>query len=173
MGELTIVGAYLPSDNGKQSTYELELDQIEVFLENNANCVVMGDFNADINRGHVYTIEEIPDYDERRKLNRERSECNNDKWFAKWLANKNYLLASKLYTQLVPNTFASTAGKISCIDHVIIKGENRQLLGINVDLAQEELDDLNGRDGRNDGGIHRNCWADLNVGDHRPLMVEV
>lgn len=42
----------------------------------------MGDFNADVNRSHKYTIEEITDEDERRARNSKQRDYNNDKWLA-------------------------------------------------------------------------------------------
>ena len=67
----------MPASNSKESTYDIELNHIESFLELNPNCVVFGDFNADVERSHIYTAELFE---------------NNDEWVRTNLDRKDYVI---------------------------------------------------------------------------------
>lgn len=67
----------------------------------------------------------------------------------------------------------SASGQTSFIDHVISKGENSMVKNVNIMVSEDEWKDLEKRNGANYMGIHKNCWEYINLGDHRPIMVEV
>lgn len=173
IGDLTIIGVYMPSTNSKKSTYELELKCIETHLNINENCFIIGDFNGDVNRSHFFTSQQIPNDLERYRLNYEQKDYLNDKWLKQWLDSTGFVSATKQFLQYIPYTFQNTQGHNSWIDHVIIKRDNKNIISVNIETDDDQLNELKARDEKNHKSVHRNSWPGQNIGDHLAIMTEV
>lgn len=174
IGDITVVEIYMPSDNTKESTYDVELSQLERKMDTYKNYVVMGDFNGDVNRSYNYKEFQIMDRSERRVANAGQKDYRNDKLLAKWLeVHSNYVILTKQFTPLVPYTFLNTMGHLSCIDHIIANSNNLSIRNVNVIVDEDEISDLNQRYAVNHKGIHKNSWPGLSTGDHRAIEIEL
>ena len=133
----------------------------------------MGYFNGDVNRSHKYRLEQFNGNNtELRRANSRQKDYLNDKCLTEWLNRKDFVALSKLYNQIVPYTFQNTQGHISFIDQVISKRDNPNIANLMVVVDKDEMEDLAIRNESNFNEIHRNCWPELNLGDHRGIITE-
>jgi hypothetical protein len=97
-----LIGVYLSSNNNLNSEYEIDLGVLNNtcsrMMREGYKPLIAGDMNADSSR-HKYT---------------------NDFLLKAWLQRSSFTEISRLYTQRVPNTFLSSRGQTSNIDHFII-----------------------------------------------------
>ena len=146
-----ITGVYMPSTQTKTSCYSETIETLGCLIRESNQYnkhIVIGDFNADINRN-----------------------LHNDNILKKWIEDYDCLALDLIETQRVPNTFLNGKRQSSHIDHIFlvkpsIWHENSRA-NIVTSQAENELMTSN----LDSQTMTKHCWCIRNYSDHRPIEV--
>jgi hypothetical protein len=150
-----LIGVYLSCNNNAKNEFELDLGILDVtysrLLREGYKPIITGDLNADISR-LKYT---------------------NDILMKSWENKKKYIELSRLYTQKVPNTFLSSRGQYSNIDHFLVTDEVPwpEIEQINIKVTDGEFNALKVTNWKES---IKSCWDwNCNTGDHRAVTLSM
>jgi hypothetical protein len=150
-----LIGAYLSSNNNTNNEFESDLGILDSTysraLREGFKPIIGGDLNADS----------------------ERLKYQNDKILKGWLQKMEYLELSRIYTQRVPNTFLSSRGQYSNIDHFVINQRIPwpEIEQVNIRATEKEASTMRTPEWKE--AIKR-CWDwEKNMGDHRAVVLNL
>jgi hypothetical protein len=156
--DVWIVGMYLPTGKGI-GQYENSLLTITSIIQESAEMeiatIIVGDMNADMQRGV-----------DKRKHNQQ--DIALLKWWREHQTTHNLVWISRLYTQMIDNTFYNQRTR-SMIDYIMIANENKtvRIKEVNINLAEYETNLI--KEGVNQEFID----LGMNNSDHRALECKV